>query len=39
LNLIAQNSGQREFVLDTDAIHEPDKVLSQWVVASYRPNS
>jgi ATP-dependent Clp protease ATP-binding subunit ClpX len=39
LNLIAQNSGQREFVLDTDAVHEPDKVLSQWVVASYRPNS
>ena len=38
LNLIAQNSGRREFVLDTDAVQEPDKVLSQWVVASYRPN-
>jgi endopeptidase Clp ATP-binding regulatory subunit ClpX len=37
LKLIAQNSGQREFVLDTDAVREPDKVLSAWVVASYRP--
>jgi hypothetical protein len=37
LNLIAQNSGRREFVLDTDAVQTPDKVLSEWVVASYRP--
>ncbi len=37
LKLIAQNSGQREFVLDTDAVREPDKTLSAWVVASYRP--
>ena len=37
LKLIAQNSGQREFVLDTDAVQAPDKVLSEWVVASYRP--
>ncbi|HWW00260.1 MAG TPA: AAA family ATPase [Candidatus Acidoferrum sp.] len=36
LKLIAQNSGQREFVLDTDAVREPDKILSAWVVASYR---
>jgi len=36
LKLISQNSGQREFVLDTDAVEEPDKVLSKWVVASYR---
>jgi len=36
LKLIAQNSSQREFVLDTDAIRAPDKVLSEWVVASYR---
>jgi ATP-dependent Clp protease ATP-binding subunit ClpX len=36
LKLIAQNSGQREFVLDTDAVQAPDKVLSEWVVASYR---
>jgi endopeptidase Clp ATP-binding regulatory subunit ClpX len=36
LKLIAQNSSQREFVLDIDAIRAPDKVLSDWVVASYR---
>jgi len=37
LKLIAQNSGRTEFVLDADAVEAPDKVLSQWVVASYRP--
>ena len=37
LKLIAQNSGRTEFVLDTDVVDAPDKVLSQWVVASYRP--
>ena len=36
LKLISQNSGQREFVLDTDAVQSPDKVLSEWVVSSYR---
>ncbi len=36
LKLIAQNSGQQEFVLDRDAVEAPDKVLSDWVVASYR---
>ncbi|MGH7971947.1 MAG: AAA family ATPase [Limisphaerales bacterium] len=36
LKLIAQTSGQQEFVLDTDAVQTPDKVLSDWVVASYR---
>ena len=36
LKLIAQNTGRREFVLDRDAVDEPDKVLSEWVVASYR---
>jgi endopeptidase Clp ATP-binding regulatory subunit ClpX len=36
LKLIAQNSGRREFVLDTDAVQAPDKILSEWVVASYR---
>ncbi len=36
LKLIAQNSGQREFTIDTDAVQSPDKVLSDWVVASYR---
>jgi endopeptidase Clp ATP-binding regulatory subunit ClpX len=38
LKLIAQNSGRREFVLDTDAVEAPDRVLSEWVVASYRPD-
>jgi ATP-dependent Clp protease ATP-binding subunit ClpX len=36
LKLIAQNSGQREFVIDQDAVEAPDKALSAWVVASYR---
>jgi ATP-dependent Clp protease ATP-binding subunit ClpX len=37
LKLIAQNSGRREFVIDADAVQAPDRVLSEWVVASYRP--
>jgi ATP-dependent Clp protease ATP-binding subunit ClpX len=36
LKLITQNSGPREFVIDKDAVETPDKVLSDWVVASYR---
>jgi len=36
LRLIAQNSGQQEFIIDTDAVELPDKVLSDWVVSSYR---
>ena len=36
LKLIAQNSGRKEFTIDTDAVQAPDKVLSDWVVASYR---
>jgi ATP-dependent Clp protease ATP-binding subunit ClpX len=36
LKLISQNTGQREFTLGPDAIAFPDKVLSDWVVASYR---
>ena len=36
LKLIAQNAGQKEFVIDVDAVQAPDKVLSDWVVASYR---
>lgn len=36
LKLIAQNSGQKEFVMDVDAVQTPDKILSDWVVASYR---
>jgi hypothetical protein len=36
LNLIAQNSGQREFVIDPEVLKAPEKVLSEWVVSSYR---
>jgi endopeptidase Clp ATP-binding regulatory subunit ClpX len=36
LKLITQNSGSREFVIDRDAVEAPDKILSDWVVASYR---
>jgi ATP-dependent Clp protease ATP-binding subunit ClpX len=36
LKLIAQNTGQREFVIDPEAVERPDKLLSAWVVASYR---
>jgi len=36
LKLIIQNSGPREFVIDRPAVEAPDKVLSDWVVASYR---
>jgi hypothetical protein len=36
LKLIVQNTGTREFIIDGDAVLEPDKTLSQWVVASYR---
>jgi ATP-dependent Clp protease ATP-binding subunit ClpX len=36
LRLIAQNTAQSEFILDEAAIESPDKVLSEWVVASYR---
>ena len=30
-------TGVAMVVLDTDAVQAPDKVLSEWVVASYRP--
>jgi hypothetical protein len=36
LKLVAQNTGQREFSIDVDAVDAPDRVLSDWVVASYR---
>ena len=36
LKLIAQNTGRAEFTLDVDAVEQPDKTLSEWVVASYR---
>ncbi len=37
LKLIQQNTGQGEFDIDLDAVEAPDKVLSKWVIASYRP--
>jgi endopeptidase Clp ATP-binding regulatory subunit ClpX len=36
LRLAAQNTGQNAFTIDLDAVEAPDKVLSAWVVASYR---
>ena len=36
LKLIQQNTGQKEFAVGLDAVEQPDKVLSEWVVASYR---
>ncbi len=38
LKLMAQNTGQQEFVIDSDAVERPDKVLSDWVVKSYQPH-
>jgi ATP-dependent Clp protease ATP-binding subunit ClpX len=37
LRLISQNTGQLEFSVDVNAVEAPDQVLSDWVVASYRP--
>jgi hypothetical protein len=39
LRLISQNTGQQEFILDEKAVEEPDKTLSDWVVASYKNTS
>jgi ATP-dependent Clp protease ATP-binding subunit ClpX len=36
LKLVSQNTGQSEFVVDEDAVDAPDRILSDWVVASYR---
>ena len=36
LKLIAQNTGQQDFTIDLDGVEAPDKILSDWVVASYR---
>jgi len=37
LKLILQNTGQKEFIIDADAVDAPDRILSDWVVKSYRP--
>jgi hypothetical protein len=39
LKLIARNKGQQEFVLGAEAVEAPERVLSEWVVASYREES
>jgi len=36
LKLVFQNSGRVEYTIDADAVENPDKILSEWVVASYR---
>jgi endopeptidase Clp ATP-binding regulatory subunit ClpX len=36
LQLIRKNSGRREFVIPRRAVDDPDAVLSEWVVESYR---
>lgn len=36
LKLINQNTGQNEFNLDASSIQAPDRILSEWVVESYR---
>jgi endopeptidase Clp ATP-binding regulatory subunit ClpX len=36
LKLISKNTGRNEFLLDVDTVNAPDKILSQWVVQSYR---
>jgi ATP-dependent protease Clp ATPase subunit len=36
LKLINKNTGQTEFVLEAEMVDEPEKVLSEWVVKSYR---
>jgi len=36
LKLISQNTGQQEFTIEEAAVEAPDKVLSDWVVASYK---
>ena len=36
LNLISQNKGQKKFTIEADTVNQPDKVLSEWVVKSYR---
>ena len=37
LKLIAQNTGRKDFTIDANAVAAPDRVLSEWVVNSYRP--
>ncbi len=36
LALVHKNSGKSQFVITAEAVENPDRVLSSWVVASYR---
>jgi endopeptidase Clp ATP-binding regulatory subunit ClpX len=36
LKLLAQNTAQTEFIIDRTVVENPEKALSEWVVASYR---
>ncbi len=36
LKLVAQNTGRQEFTVDRGVAEAPEKVLSEWVVESYR---
>ncbi|MGF1450341.1 MAG: AAA family ATPase [Opitutales bacterium] len=36
LHIIHRNTGQARFAIDADTAANPDKVLSQWVVASFK---
>ncbi len=36
LTLISRNTGQKKFAIDAAVIRDPEKALSQWVVASYQ---
>jgi integrase len=36
LKLIFKNTGQDVFTIDIEAVNAPDKILSEWVVQSYR---
>ncbi|HET6409686.1 MAG TPA: hypothetical protein VFG14_17490, partial [Chthoniobacteraceae bacterium] len=39
LNLIQKNTGQREFLIPKRGVLAPDALLSEWVVASYKPQN
>ena len=39
LKLLKQNTEQQVFVLDRSAVQDPEKSLSEWVIASYRSDS
>jgi len=36
LKLISQNQGRKKFTIDANTVDQPDAVLSQWVLQSYR---